>query len=219
MPRTRQPNQPPQHLALETEGQRLLRAVPGGHAQIGAAVGVSAMTISRWRAGHLRPSDECRASLAAMYSIPAESWNRASTRAAKAMASHRTSALPRAVNGAQLAGPADESASPNGPDLTDDECARLDDGLRLTLARRGVTLPCDPSEVLAAWQRDPWPSATDFAPSAPATPCRRSKGPPTHPWVIGCMRKEVAQKGYEATRASYCARGGYEDEFLAREDI
>lgn len=155
MPRTRRPNQPPQHLALETEGQRLLRAVPGGHATLGAAVGVSAMTISRWRAGHLRPADEHRDVLARLYSIPIESWNRASTRAAEAIAVHRASAaLPRAANGAQLDDPADERVSADG-DLSDDECARLDNELRATLARRGVALPCDPSEVMAAWQRDP----------------------------------------------------------------
>ncbi|MEI9954505.1 MAG: hypothetical protein WDO74_37445 [Pseudomonadota bacterium] len=135
MPRTRQPNQPPQHLALETEGQRLLRAVPGGHAAIGAAAGVSAMTVSRWRAGHLRPADEYRATLARLYMIPIPSWNRNSNRADAALQSHRAATEPTTHRVAP-ASPASPARLPTAPCDTDEGVAGSadDDALTMTEA-------------------------------------------------------------------------------------
>lgn len=62
---------------MRTEGQRLLRLVPGSLSEIAAAVRCkSKQSVLDWRNGRQVPGSRMRATLWAVYRIPPETWGR-----------------------------------------------------------------------------------------------------------------------------------------------
>ena len=59
-----------------SEGQRLLAAVPGSLAKLGAAAGVSRQLVSYWKRGEKLPTPANRAKLQKAFGIDPAAWDR-----------------------------------------------------------------------------------------------------------------------------------------------
>lgn len=183
-------------------------------------VHVDKSTISRWRSGARRPGDYHFAQLLAL--APTSDGGDAEPSSSPA---HQAAPLePAEGDDTELRAHLEaRGIDPDAAeDLSDEDCQRLDAELRATLARRGVTLPCDPAEVMAAWARDPWPSATDFMVSVPApahapakstSPTANLDAPkppnegPLHVFVRRGVHLEFARHGIEKATERLRGRG------------
>jgi transcriptional regulator with XRE-family HTH domain len=63
------------HQPSINEGHRLLREVTDSNRVLAAKVGCGSATVSRWRAGELRPAPAMRTALFEAYGIPLRSWD------------------------------------------------------------------------------------------------------------------------------------------------
>lgn len=66
----------PEQTTPRSEGQRLLRLVPGSLSAIAAKVGADKGTVSRWRSGQKVPADGLRARLQVACGIDPAAWDR-----------------------------------------------------------------------------------------------------------------------------------------------
>jgi transcriptional regulator with XRE-family HTH domain len=91
---------------VDTEGRRLLLAVPGSLAELAAQVGCSRQTVANWRRGLKLPEPHHRAKIFAAWAIQPEAWALEPASADTAQATPKASAANGHGNGsAHIAGP------------------------------------------------------------------------------------------------------------------
>lgn len=81
-------------IIVQSEGQRLFRAVPGTVRELGAELGVSRSTISDWRRGNDQPLEEHATRIEQLFGIPRVSWHRLPTEGSPVPTSKRPAKAP-----------------------------------------------------------------------------------------------------------------------------
>lgn len=59
---------------ITSEGQRLLLATTGSHAEVAAKLGTSRQSVHQWRSGEKRPGPTMRAKVHEAFGIPGDTW-------------------------------------------------------------------------------------------------------------------------------------------------
>lgn len=125
----------PQPAVDMTEGQRLLREVPGSLADLAAAIGCSRQTIANWRSGSKVPDDAHRAKACTAWAIPPDAWDHAAGTPTPVAVVGRRRAAPEQVSPRGDTAPPDTASTPT----TLEDCLSLLGSIRTARDRPNLS--------------------------------------------------------------------------------